>query len=66
MKRNCNNCKALQKNYSGVGCHCQFNHNIEITKEIYGLPVSYKPLEKCEKPITNKEWAKHFSKLNRL
>lgn len=55
MKRNCNNCKALIQNLSGIGCCCQLGHKIECTKEVYGLSVSYKPLEECSKPTTYKE-----------
>lgn len=58
MKRNCNNCKALSQNWSGVGYYCQLGHKIECIKEIYGLPVSYKPLEECNKPTTFKELVK--------
>lgn len=54
MKRNCNNCKALVKSFSGIGCECQFGHKIEATKHYYGVPVAYKPLEECPKPTTFK------------
>lgn len=52
MKRTCNNCKALEKSLSHLGCQCRLGHNIECVKEYYGVPVSYKPLEECEKPLT--------------
>ena len=52
MKRNCNNCKALTEDFSGVGKHCELGYKTKCIKEIYGVPVSYKPLEECEKPIT--------------
>lgn len=55
MKRNCNNCKALIQNISGLGCNCQLGHKIECVKEAYDIPVSYKPLEECEKPTTFKK-----------
>ena len=58
MKRNCNNCKALVQNWSGVGYYCQLGHKIECIKQIYGLPVSYKPLEECNKPTTFNELVK--------
>ena len=58
MKRNCNNCKALIQNLSNLGCCCQLGYKIECVKNLYNIPVSYKPLEECEKPTTFKELAK--------
>lgn len=55
MKRNCNNCTALKQHLSVTGCFCQLGYKIESTKEVYGLSVSYKPLEECEKPLTLKK-----------
>lgn len=58
MKKNCNRCKALERNVSGLGQHCALNHPIEATKELYEFVIEYKPLEECEKPLTNKELVK--------
>lgn len=54
MKQNCNGCKALIKSIRGIGCECELNHPIRVDSELYGIPVSYKPIEECEKPMTNK------------
>ena len=58
MKRTCTGCVALVKNVNGLGCTCELRHKIEATKELYGLPVEYKPLEECEKPKSFKELCK--------
>lgn len=58
IKRNCNNCKALISNINGLGCRCSLGYKTKSTKEVYGLSVSYKPLEKCEKPLTYKDLVK--------
>jgi hypothetical protein len=50
MKKSCNNCKALD----GFGCSIGYK-----TELVNHYPDRYdqglKPLEMCEKPITNKE-----------
>lgn len=63
MKRNCNNCKALISNINGIGCRCSLGHEIEFIKTYYNIPVAYKPLEKCEKPITFKKLCQMSIKL---
>lgn len=55
MKHTCTGCVALVKNVNGLGCTCELRHKIEATKELYGLPVEYKPLEECEKPKSFKK-----------
>ena len=49
MKRNCNNCKALNTTFHA---RCDLGYKIEVLKEIDHISVSYKPLEECEKPLT--------------
>ena len=58
MKRTCNGCAALVKNINGLGCICKLRHQIEVTKELYGVPIEYKPLEECKKPKSFKELCK--------
>ena len=58
MKRNCNGCKALIEDFK-FGQRCSLGYKIEILKLYYGIPVSYKPLEKCPKPKTFKEFVKY-------
>ena len=58
MKRTCNGCKALLKNPFDFGYSCGLNHTIEVTKEIDGIPIYYKPSEVCEKPKTITEYVK--------
>ena len=55
MKRNCNNCKALISSFNGIDSKCSLGHEIECIKTYYGVPVIYKPLEECDKPITFKK-----------
>lgn len=68
MKRNCNDCTALQKKFDGVNYYCSLGHLIQPAKRIYGTIVEYKPLEECEKPKTlialaKYELAKNNSKI---
>ena len=53
MNRNCNGCKALDSDFK-FGKKCNLGHEIEPIKFCCGVPVSYKPLEECEKPMTFK------------
>ncbi len=52
MKRNCNGCKALIQE-SQTSCICLLGKSIKSDKSLYGITVSYKPLEECPKPLTN-------------
>ena len=61
IKRNCNNCKALQKCVSGLGYKCQLGHKIKIAQKYEDIPISYKPLEECPKPITYRDYAEWLS-----
>ena len=58
MKRTCNNCRANSS-------YCDLGYKREsITKYYDNLPLTtYKPLEKCPKPTTIKEYVRLF--LNR-
>lgn len=58
MNKTCKDCKALLKNPFDFGYSCGLNHSIEVTKEIDGIPIYYRPLEDCEKPKTIKEYVK--------
>ena len=64
MKRTCNGCKALIKRPFTLGYECGLKYCIEITKEIDGIPIYYRPLEVCEKPKTITEFIKlqHYKK----
>ena len=55
MKKNCNGCRALEQRSSTLEHFCTLRHPIECTKELYGIPVTYRPLEDCEKPTTFKK-----------
>jgi hypothetical protein len=55
MKRNCNECKALDTVFSP---RCNLGFKIQGAKEIYGLYVSWKPLEECPKPKTYADYCK--------
>lgn len=65
MKRNCNNCKALQKDFCGYGYRCVLGYKIEGLKEYEGITVSYKPLEECPKPKTFSDYVS-FLNCNRF
>lgn len=54
MKRNCNECRALDTIFTP---RCNLGFKIQGCKEIYGLTVSWKPLEECPKPKTLSEYA---------
>lgn len=53
LKRNCNGCKALDKDLK-FGQKCSLGHEIKPIKFYCDIPVSYKPLEECKKPMTFK------------
>lgn len=53
MKRNCNGCKALDQDFK-FGKKCSLGYQIEPINFYCNIPVSYKPLEECEKPMTFK------------
>lgn len=61
IKRNCNNCKALQKCVSCSGSECKLGYKIEVTEEYDGIPITYKPVEECPKPKTFYEYAEYLS-----
>lgn len=61
MKRNCNNCKALQKCVSGLGYECKLRYKIAAKEEYDGIPLTYKPLEECPKPKTFYEYVEYLS-----
>lgn len=63
MKRTCKGCKALLKNPFDFGYDCGLKHTIEVTKEIDGIPICYRPLKDCEKPKTITEYIKLKSNL---
>ncbi len=63
MKRNCDRCKALCNNPNGLGRMCQLGHEIKATEYVYEIPVAYKPLEECEKPLTYNQYCSINSKL---
>ena len=54
MKKSCNRCKALSHDFR-TGYYCQLGHLIECTKEVAGKEVQFRPLEDCEKPLTEME-----------
>lgn len=50
MKRNCNECRALDRTSFNLA-HCELNYKIApLTKNQLG--TIYKPLEECPKPKT--------------
>ena len=49
MKRTCNGCKALGM----VGDGCGLGYKTEVTRVYSYVPVEWKPLEECPKPLTN-------------
>ena len=48
MKRNCNNCKALD----AINKYCTLGFRIQGHKDFEGITLSWKPLEECPKPKT--------------
>ena len=57
MKRSCDGCKALEHFSGSFKGRFVLGHPIEQSKVLYGIPLSYKPLEECEKPTTFKKLA---------
>ena len=50
QKRTCSGCRAYpEKSYATM---CELGIMVTTAKVIYGLPVGFKPAEKCYKPIT--------------
>lgn len=58
MKKSCNGCKALTSGSTGMPWECSLGHPIESAEKLWGLTVTYKPLEECEKTKTFKELCK--------
>jgi len=56
MKRKCSGCKAFGSPSPSHG-RCLLGYKIEpVRAGFYGLIVSYRPVEECPKPKTNKEF----------
>lgn len=65
MKKTCNGCKALVSQATGEPWKCSLGHPIESAEELWGVTVTYKPLEECEKPKTFKQLCKIPPRWNR-
>ena len=55
MKRNCNNCKAFEQGIDRRPANCMLGYKIEVLKTYNNIPLSYKPMEECLKPLTMSE-----------
>ncbi len=52
MKKTCNDCKALNTTFVPK---CDLGYRIEGVSKLWGVTISWKPLEKCPKPKTYKD-----------
>jgi hypothetical protein len=57
MKRSCKNCKAFM--FESFTAHCLLGHKIQVIHIPTNMGISIvrgKPLEPCEKPMTNDQY----------
>lgn len=58
MKRNCNDCKALETNFEP---YCSLGFKIQGCKKYENITVSWKPLEECPKPKTHSDYSYYYN-----